>query len=67
MSFSLTKSMLLKKIIICIIFLHFMHAIVCLTMNVIIKKIKLKIMFNSDVEINYMLKKLTNAVQLSVR
>ena len=65
--FNSTKSMHLKKIVTCVIFLRFMYTIVCSTMNMIIEKIKIKAMFNNDAEINCMSKKLTNAAQLSVR
>ena len=67
MRFNSTKSMHLKKIVICVIFLRFMYAIVCSTMNMIIENIKTKAMFNNNAKINYISKKLTNAVQLSVR
>ena len=63
---SLTKSVHLKKIATRIVFLRFIYAIVCLTMNVMIKKSKIKAMFDNDTEISYILKKLTNAAQLSV-
>ena len=54
--FSSIKSMYLKKIVIRAAFLRFMYTIVCSTMNMIIKKIIIKAMFDSDVEINFMLK-----------
>ena len=66
MKLNSTKSIYLKKIVTCIVFLRFIYAIICSTMNVMIKKIKIKAMLNSDAEINYILKKLTNAAQLSV-
>ena len=56
-----TKSMHLKKIVIYVAFLRFMYAIVCLTISIMIKKIKIKTIFNSNVEINYILKRLINA------
>ena len=66
MKLNLTKSMHLKKIVIRVAFLRFMYAIVCSTINVMIKKIKIKAMFNSDVKINCMFKRLTNVVQLFI-
>ena len=67
MKFNLTKSMHLKKIIIRFISLRFMYTIVCLIMNVMIKKIKIKTMFNNNAEINCMSKKLTNVLQMFIR
>ena len=64
---SLTKSRYLRKIVACVVFLRFMYAIVCSTMKIIIKEIKIKAMFKNNVEINCMLKKLTNVAQLFVR
>ena len=64
---SSTKSMRLKKIVIRVIFLRFIYTIVCSTMNMMIKNIKIKAIFNNDAKINYMLKKLTNAAQLLIR
>ena len=43
-----------------------MYAIVYLTMNVMIEKIKIKAIFNNDAEINCISKKLINVVQLFV-
>ena len=67
MIFSLTKSIYLKEIVTCVTFLRFMYAIVCSTIKMMIKKIKIKAMFDSDAKINYMLKKFANAVQLFIR
>ena len=44
-----------------------MYVIVCLTMNVSINNVKIKTLFNNDVEINYMSKKLIDATQLFIR
>ena len=65
--FSLTKSMHLKKIVTRVVFLRFIYAIVCSTMKIMIKKVKIKTIFNNNAEINYISKKLINVVQLSIR
>ena len=44
-----------------------MYAVVCLTMNVSIDDVKIKALFDNDVEINCMSKKLTDATQLFIR
>ena len=44
-----------------------MYAVVCSTMNVSIKNVKVKALFDSDVEVNCMSKKLTNSTQLFIR
>ena len=43
-----------------------MYAVVCSTMSVSIKNIKVKALFDSDAEVNCMLKKLTNSTQLFI-
>ena len=43
-----------------------MCAVVCSTMNVFIDDIKIKTLFDNNIEINYMSKKLINATQLSI-
>ena len=43
-----------------------MYVVVCSTMNVSINDIKIKTLFNNDVEINYMSKKLIDATQLLI-
>ena len=43
-----------------------MYAVVCLTMNVFINDVKIKTLFNNDVEINYMSKRLTDATQFLI-
>ena len=47
----------LKEIVVQIVFLRSMYAVVCSTMNVSIENVKVKALFDSDVEINCMLKK----------
>ena len=44
-----------------------MYAVVCSTMSVSIENVKIKTLFDSDVEVNCMLKKLTNSTQLFIR
>ena len=43
-----------------------MYVVVCSTMNVSIDNVKIKMLFNNDVEINYILKKLTDVTQLFI-
>ena len=57
----------LKKIIAWIVFFCSMYVVVCSTMNVSINNVKIKILFNNNVEINYMLKRLIDATQLLIR
>ena len=44
-----------------------MYAVVCSTMNVFINDIKIKTLFDNNVEINCMSKRLINATQLFIR
>ena len=67
MRFSSTKSMHLKKIVTRVAFLRLMYAVVCSIVSVMIENIKIKAMFNNETEINCMFRRLTDAVQLSVR
>ena len=57
----------LKKIVVRIAFFRSMYTVVCLTMNVSIKNIKVKALFDSNAKINCMLKRLTNSIQLFIR
>ena len=43
-----------------------MYVVVCLTMNVSIDDVKIKMLFNNDVKINCMSKKLIDATQLFI-
>ena len=65
--FNLTKSVHLKKIVARVIFLRFMYVVIYLMMNVMIKNIKTKTMFDNEVKINCMFKRLIDAAQLFVR
>ena len=57
----------LKEIVVRIVFFRPMYAVVCSMMNVFINDVKIKTLFNNDVEINYMSKKLIDATQLFIR
>ena len=67
MRLSSTKSVHLKRIVIRVAFLHLMYVIVCSIVNIMIENIKIKAMFDSGAEVNYMFKRLINIIQLSVR
>ena len=56
----------LKKIIIRIIFFYLMYVVVCLTMNVFINDVKIKMLFDNDIKINCMSKRLIDATQLFI-
>ena len=61
------ESVHLRKIIVQIIFLCLIYVVVYLTMNVFINDVKIKILFDNDVEINCMSKKLIDITQLFIR
>ena len=65
--FSFIKLIYLKKIVVRIVFFRSIYAVVCSTMNISIKNVKIKTLFDSDAEINCMSKKLTNLTQLFIR
>ena len=65
--FNFIKSIHLKEIVVQVIFFHLMYVVVYLTINVSIDNIKIKMLFNNDVEINYMSKKLIDATQFFIR
>ena len=65
--FNFIESIYLKEIVVWIAFFRSMYIIVYSTMSVSIKNIKVKTLFDSDAEINCMLKKLTNSTQLFIR
>ena len=60
--FNSTKSMHSKEIIIRVTFLRLMYVIIYSIMNIMIENIKTKTMFESEIEINYMFKRLIDAV-----
>ena len=57
----------LKKIVARIIFFRSMYVVACSTMNVFINDVKIKILFNNNVKINCMSKRLTDATQFFIR
>ena len=64
--FNFIESIHLKEIVIQIISFRSMYVVVCSIMNVSIDDVKIKTLFNSDVEINYISKKLIDATQLLI-
>ena len=64
---SSTKLIHLKKIVTCVVFLHFMYIVACSIVNVMIENIKVKAIFDNEAEVNCMFKRLIDAAQLSVR
>ena len=59
-----TKSVYLKEIVTRVIFLRFIYIVVCSIVSVIIENIKIKTMFDSETEVNYIFKRLIDAAQL---
>ena len=57
----------LKEIVVRIVFFRSMYAVVCFMMNVSIDNVKIKTLFDNDVKINCMSKRLTDATQLFIR
>ena len=66
MKLNSTESVHLKKIVIRVVFLHFMYVVVCSIVNIIIENIKIKAMFNNVAEVNCIFKWLVDAVQLFI-
>ena len=64
--FNFIKLIHLKEIIIRIIFFRSIYVVICSTIIVSIDDVKIKTLFNNNVEINCMLKKLTDATQLFI-
>ena len=65
--FNFIESIYLKKIIVQIVSFYSIYVVVCFIINVSINDVKIKTLFNNDIEINYMSKKLINATQLFIR
>ena len=65
--FNFIESIHLKKIVVRIVFFRSMYIVACLTMNVSINNIKIKALFDNDVKINCISKKLTDVTQLFIR
>ena len=55
--FSSTKSVHLRKIIIRVTFLRFMYVVAYSNVSIIIENIKIKTIFNSRTEVNYIFKR----------
>ena len=64
--FNLIKSIHLKKIVAQIVFFRSIYIVIYLTINVFINNVKIKTLFNNNIEINYISKKLIDATQLSI-
>ena len=65
--FNFIESIHLKEIVVRIVSFCSMYAVVCSTMNVSIDDVKIKTLFDNNVEINCMSKKLIDATQLFIR
>ena len=65
--FNFIESIHLKKIVVQIVFFRSMYAVVCSMMNVSIDDVKIKTLFDNNVEINCMSKKLIDATQFFIR
>ena len=59
--FNFIKSIHLKKIIVQIVFFRLMYVVICSIMNIFINDVKIKTLFDNNVEINCMSKKLIDA------
>ena len=57
----------LRKIVARVAFFRSIYIIVCLIMNVFINDVKIKTLFDNNVEINFMSKRLIDATQLFIR
>ena len=60
--FNFIESIHLKEIVVRIVFFRSMYIVVCFIMNVSIDDVKIKTLFNNDVEINCISKKLIDAM-----
>ena len=56
----------LKEIVVQVVFFHLIYVVVYSTMNVLINNVKIKMLFDNNVEINYILKRLIDATQLFI-
>ena len=65
--FNFIESIHLKEIIIRIVFLYLMYVVVYFIINVSIDDVKIKALYNNNIEINCMLKRLIDATQLFIR
>ena len=65
--FNFIESVHLKEIIVRIVFFRLMYVVIYSMMSVFIDNVKIKTLFDNDVEINCMLKKLIDATQFFIR
>ena len=65
--FNIIELIHLRKIIIQIAFFRSMYVVIYLTMNMSINDVKIKTLFNNNIKINCMSKRLTNATQFFIR
>ena len=65
--FNFIESIHLKEIVARVTFFRSMYVVACLMMNVLINDVKIKALFNNNVKINYMSKKLIDATQFFIR
>ena len=64
--FNFIESIYLKKIVVRIVFFRLMYVVVYSTINVLINNVKIKMLFDNNIKINYMSKKLINATQFLI-
>ena len=64
--FNFIKLIYLKEIVARVVFFRSMYVVVCLMMNVFINDVKIKTLFNNNVKINYILKRLIDATQFFI-
>ena len=57
----------LRKIVVRVAFFRLIYVVVCSIMNVSINNVKIKTLFDNNVEINFISKKLTDATQFFIR
>ena len=64
--FNFIKFVHLKEIVVRIVFFHSIYVVVYLMINVFIDDVKIKTLFDNDVEINCMSKRLIDATQFFI-
>ena len=65
--FNFIESIHLKKIVTRVVFFRSMYVVACSTMNMFIDDVKIKTLFDNNVKINYMSKRLIDVTQLLIR
>ena len=65
--FNFIEFVYLKEIVARVVFFRSMYVVVYSTMNMFIDDVKIKTLFDNDIEINCILKRLTDATQLFIR